>query len=129
MLDLDLFHEVNQRFGHQRGSQVLREFGERVAQQVRQVDVLARYGGEEFVAILPETAAEGAAQVAERICRAVRQQPFGPASEPRVALTVSVGAAVLTADVPSVTSLLRAADEALYAAKAAGRDTWRLAGS
>jgi two-component system cell cycle response regulator len=129
MLDLDWFHEINERYGHQKGSQVLKEFGERVGQQIRQVDLLVRYGGEEFVAILPETAAEGAAQVAERICRAVREQPFGRSSEPRVVVTVSVGAAVLPLDARSVTSLLRAADEALYEAKAAGRDTWRLAGS
>jgi two-component system cell cycle response regulator len=128
MLDLDFFHEINERYGHQNGSEVLKEFGERVARQIRQVDVLARYGGEEFVAILPETGPEGAAQVAERICLAVREQPFGRPSGPRVAVTVSVGAAVLPTDAHSVTSLLRAADEALYEAKAAGRDTWRLAG-
>jgi len=127
MLDLDHFRNVNQQHGHQNGSQVLKEFGERVSQLIRGVDVLARYGGEEFVAILPETAAEGAVQVAERICDAVRERPFGYPAGPHVALTVSVGAAIFPPNGRNATSLLEAADAALYEAKAAGRDTWRLA--
>lgn len=128
MLDLDLFRRVNDIYGHQRGSQVLVEFGQRVAAQTRRVDTLARYGGEEFVLILPETGAEGVGQVAERICARVREKPFGQGSGVSVPLTVSIGAAVFPRHGDSATALLHCADSALYEAKRAGRDRWRLAG-
>jgi diguanylate cyclase (GGDEF)-like protein len=127
MIDLDRFKDVNDRFGHQRGDAVLADLAARLRQQVRDVDTVARYGGEEVVVILPETDEDGAVQTAERLCEAVRSRPFQAAGEPDVALTVSVGAAVFPLHGASVTSLLRRADEALYDAKRAGRDTWRLA--
>jgi len=127
MLDLDLFRRVNDTYGHQKGSQVLVEFGQRVAAQTRRVDVLARYGGEEFVLILPETGAEGVGQVAERICARIREEPFGTASGISVPLTVSIGAAIYPRHGRSATTLLHWADAALYEAKRAGRDRWRLA--
>ncbi|WP_267595912.1 GGDEF domain-containing protein [Carbonactinospora thermoautotrophica] len=128
MLDLDGFSEINRRFGHQRGGAVLREFAQRVELETRQVDTLARYGGEEFVLILPETPADGAANVAERICYAVRKHPFGGSGEEPLHLTVSIGAAVYPFDGDHAATLLRTADQALYAAKQAGRDRWCLAG-
>jgi two-component system, cell cycle response regulator len=127
MLDLDLFRRVNDIYGHQRGSQVLVEFGQRVAAQTRRVDTLARYGGEEFVLILPETGVEGVGQVAERICATIREQPFGATAGVSVPLTVSIGAAVYPRHGDSATALLHCADAALYEAKRAGRDQWRLA--
>jgi two-component system cell cycle response regulator len=127
MLDLDLFRRVNDTYGHQRGSQVLVEFGQRVAAQTRRVDTLARYGGEEFVLILPETGADGVCQVAERICATIRDKPFGVTTGVAVPLTVSIGAAVFPLHGRSATTLLRQADAALYEAKRAGRDRWRLA--
>ena len=81
MLDLDHFKQVNDTHGHQRGDAVLRELAQRVQEQIREVDTLARYGGEEFVVVLPETTVEGAAQLAERICDAVRRDPFGAEGE------------------------------------------------
>jgi len=127
MLDLDLFRRVNDAYGHQRGSQVLVEFGQRVAAETRRVDVLARYGGEEFVLILPETGAAGVGQVAERICARIREEPFGAAAGVSVPLTVSIGAAVYPRHGRSATTLLLCADDALYEAKRTGRDGWRLA--
>jgi diguanylate cyclase (GGDEF)-like protein len=127
MLDLDLFKNVNDTYGHQRGDAVLVEIAARVRGQVRDVDTVARYGGEEVVVILPETDEDGAVQAAERICDAVRRRPFGEPGEGAIDVTVSIGAAVFPAHGGSATTLLRRADEALYEAKAAGRDTWRLA--
>jgi two-component system cell cycle response regulator len=127
MLDLDLFKTVNDTYGHQRGDEVLVELAARVRGQVRDVDTVARYGGEEVVVILPETDEPGAAQAAERICDAVRRRPFADHGEGGIEVTVSIGAAVFPAHGASSSSLLRRADEALYEAKDAGRDTWRLA--
>ena len=127
LLDLDHFKLVNDVYGHQRGDAVLVELAGRVRAQVRDVDTVARYGGEEFVAILPETDEAGAVQAAERIRAAVRRRPFGDPGEQPLDVTVSIGVAVFPLHGASSTTLLRRADEALYAAKRAGRDTWRLA--
>ena len=127
LLDLDHFKLVNDVYGHQRGDAVLIELAGRVRGQVRDVDTVARYGGEEFVVILPETDEEGAVQAAERIRAAVRRRPFGDGDETPLEVTVSVGVAVFPVHGAGSTALLRRADEALYNAKRAGRDTWRLA--
>ncbi|MCA1713317.1 MAG: diguanylate cyclase, partial [Actinobacteria bacterium] len=127
MLDLDHFKEVNDTYGHQRGDAVLVELAARVRAQVRDVDTVARYGGEEVVVILPETDEGGAVHAAERICDAVRRRPFGDPGQPPVEVTVSVGAAVFPTHGATSGILLRKADEALYEAKEAGRNTWRLA--
>jgi diguanylate cyclase (GGDEF)-like protein len=127
MLDLDHFKAVNDSFGHQRGDAVLVELASRIRGEVRDVDTVARYGGEEFVVVLPETGPEGAAQLAERICAAVRRKPFGEPGVPPVHLTVSAGAAVFPTHGLSASALLAAADGALYDAKHGGRDTWRIA--
>ena len=127
MLDLDHFKLVNDVHGHQRGDAVLVELAARVRRAMRGVDMLARYGGEEFVAILPETGEQGAVQAAARIGAAVRHRPFGDAGEEPLEVTISVGVALFPAHGTTSAALLGRADEALYAAKRAGRDTWRLA--
>ncbi|MHB2024357.1 MAG: GGDEF domain-containing protein, partial [Mycobacteriales bacterium] len=126
MIDIDRFKNVNDRFGHQRGDAVLAEVAQRISGCVREVDTVARYGGEEFAVVLPEADAAGAARTAERICRAMRAAPMSNEDAEPVAVTVSVGAAVFPAHGPTAATLLRSADRALYAAKAAGRDRWRL---
>ena len=127
MLDLDHFKLVNDVHGHQRGDAVLIELAERVRRTVRDVDTLARYGGEEFVVVLPETDEKGAVQAAERINAVVRRHAFGVADEEPLEITVSIGVALFPAHGTSSAGLLRRADEALYTAKHAGRDGWRLA--
>jgi two-component system cell cycle response regulator len=126
MLDLDHFKDVNDTFGHQRGDAVLVELAGRIRAEVRDVDTVARYGGEEVVVVLPETDAEGAAQLADRICDAIRRKPFGEPGVPPVRLTVSAGGAVFPHHGLAASVLLARADEALYDAKRAGRDTWRI---
>ncbi|MCU1678298.1 MAG: diguanylate cyclase with sensor, partial [Frankiales bacterium] len=129
VLDLDLFKQVNDVHGHQRGDSVLIEVAQRVKGEIREVDTLARYGGEEFVLVLPETKLGGARQAAQRICDVVRHRPFGGEGEEPITVTVSVGVAVFPDHGNSAATILRRADEALYAAKHAGRDTWRIAAS
>ncbi|HVQ17750.1 MAG TPA: diguanylate cyclase [Actinomycetes bacterium] len=128
MLDLDLFKNVNDTYGHQRGDSVLKEFAGRVKAEIREVDTLARYGGEEFVLVLPETTAAGASRLADRICQAIRARSFGEGEDdPPIEVTVSIGAAVFPEHADGASTLLRAADRALYAAKRAGRDRWLVA--
>jgi two-component system, cell cycle response regulator len=123
MLDLDHFKSVNDRFGHQRGDEVLVEFAGRVTGSVRDIDTFARYGGEEFVLILPETNLEGGLAVAEKLRLATHRTPFcGDAGGGGVRLTVSIGVAWFPEHATSPEELLRAADEALYEAKLQGRD-------
>jgi diguanylate cyclase (GGDEF)-like protein len=127
LLDLDKFKDVNDTYGHQRGDSVLIELATRVKAEIREVDTLARYGGEEFVLVLPETDAAGAAGAAQRICEVVRHRPFSNEGEEPLAITVSVGVSVFPAHGSSAATLMRNADTALYAAKDAGRDAWRMA--
>jgi diguanylate cyclase (GGDEF)-like protein len=126
MLDLDFFKRVNDEHGHARGDEVLRELSDRVQEQIREVDVFARYGGEEFVVVLPETTLEGATQLADRICAAIRREPFRHEGEADLALTVSIGAAAFPEHGASPAILMRAADQALYTAKRTGRDRWNI---
>jgi diguanylate cyclase (GGDEF)-like protein len=127
MLDLDLFKSVNDVHGHQVGNVVLVEVAERLRAEVREVDVVARYGGEEFAVILPESDSDGAGHTAERICAAMRARPFDVGGGLELGVTVSIGVAVFPRHGQAAGTLVRAADEALYAAKGAGRDQWRMA--
>jgi diguanylate cyclase (GGDEF)-like protein len=119
---------VNDTHGHPRGDTVLRELAHRVQEQIREVDTFARYGGEEFVVVLPETTVEGAAQLAERICVAVHREPFRHDGEEPLDVTVSIGGAAFPEHGSSPATLMRAADKALYVAKAEGRDRWHVPG-
>jgi diguanylate cyclase (GGDEF)-like protein len=119
--DLDHFKQINDTLGHQAGDGVLKEFATLVAGGARANDVAARYGGEEFAVVLPHTDGPMAVRVAERIRRAVEQFIF-LAHESPTRITVSAGVATATESTPTVEALIRAADQALYAAKDAGRN-------
>ena len=122
MVDIDHFKSVNDTHGHPAGDVVLREVARRVADEVRTVDRVFRFGGEEIVMMLVQTEGPGAMDVARRACRAVERDPIMVGNTVAVNVTVSAGVAAMPLDADSGLSLLNAADKALYAAKARGRN-------
>jgi diguanylate cyclase (GGDEF)-like protein len=124
LFDLDRFKQVNDTFGHGRGDDVLAAVGDVAAHTVRGSDFVGRLGGEEFAVLLPNTDREGARRVAENLREAIAALAVtGIDSE----ITASFGVAVLPDDAPEAQGLLRAADRALYQAKANGRNRVELA--
>lgn len=122
LFDLDHFKRVNDTYGHRVGDAVLTAASGVLAADVRTIDLAGRYGGEELMLVLPETDLEGARVVAERV-RASIEALEVLAGDSRVAVTVSAGCAVLSLPrVGDVDTLVRAADDALYRAKSAGRN-------
>lgn len=125
MMDLDLFKAYNDTYGHLQGDDVLKLVAKTLYNTLqRPGDLIARWGGEEFVALLPQTALEGAVQVAERLRLAVYdlQIPHEASSFDQV-LTISVGvAASLEGDRCAHDVLLERADKSLYCAKSSGRN-------
>lgn len=134
LLDVDYFKKVNDSHGHQIGDQVLREIAAVIRSQLRGGDVLSRYGGEEFSALLIQTGADGAMDVAERIRKAVAEHRFTLPNGERFGVTISIGIAAfnpehtLLATAMTGDTLLGHADHALYDAKAAGRNKVMSAG-
>ena len=123
VMDIDHFKVVNDSFGHDAGDEVLREFGVRLATNVRAIDLPCRLGGEEFVVVMPGASLEDATRVADRIRRDVAAQPFpimGGAEG--LTITISVGVAASTGDGDTPEALLKRADEGVYEAKAHGRN-------
>ena len=123
MLDIDDFKFVNDTHGHLQGDEILRLVGRILSSESRGVDEAARYGGEEFVVALPETDAEGAVELGERIRSRLEAERIplinGGGS---IQVTASLGAATLPGSAGDVQGLIAAADEALYAAKRAGKN-------
>ncbi|HKR19630.1 MAG TPA: PleD family two-component system response regulator [Stellaceae bacterium] len=122
MFDLDFFKRVNDTHGHAAGDAVLREVAARVARNVRAFDLVSRYGGEEFVVVLPETPLPVAVVVAERLRAVVAEKPVAVGDGTEINVSISVGVAVTRDATETTASLMRRADEALYAAKAHGRN-------
>jgi two-component system, cell cycle response regulator len=123
LFDIDHFKQVNDRYGHPAGDDVLRELAGRAIRQVRSVDLVGRLGGEEFVVVMPETSLSGAVVVAERLRLAVADEPFIlHENGEKVSVAVSIGIAVTGTAEDTQESLLKHADEALYAAKNGGRN-------
>jgi len=122
LMDLDHFKQINDRFGHDAGDQVLKEVARRITGSLREVDLAARYGGEEFVILLPHTSKLDARVVAERLLRNVSKQSFNFGGEV-LTVTTSIGCAG-NSDVQSniAEDMVKAADAALYEAKNAGRN-------
>ncbi len=126
MVDLDHFKDINDTHGHLVGDEALREVARVLQGAVRNVDVVARYGGEEFAIVLPETSNEGAVAFAERVRERVAEHLFANERLPSLRITVSVGVASVPAtDIESVEDFFARSDEALYRAKAGGRNQVR----
>ena len=121
MLDIDHFKEVNDEFGHQAGDQILVELTERLTAQVRATDVLARWGGEEFVILMRHCTLADVLPLAEKLRTIVSDTSFPVVGQ----VTVSIGAAELKPD-DDLASWLDRADQAMYDAKAAGRNAVRV---
>ncbi|MDA8146258.1 MAG: diguanylate cyclase [Thermaerobacter sp.] len=122
MVDLDHFKYVNDRFGHLKGDEVLRRVGVALREAVRPGDLVARYGGEEFTVVLPGTNVRAAEEVAERVRQRIEDLRWERVLGEPWHLSASVGVASLSAGRQLFTSLLAAADGAMYRAKALGRN-------
>ncbi len=121
--DIDRFKLVNDQHGHDAGDEVLKEFSGRIRSTVRGADLACRYGGEEFVVVMPDTPAEVAASVAERLRLMIEARPFQLRSgEVPLMLTASMGIATLGPGIDTPEQLLKQADRALYEAKNSGRN-------
>jgi diguanylate cyclase (GGDEF)-like protein len=121
LADLDDFKQVNDRYGHQTGDDVLRAFADVLRETVRDIDLAVRYGGEEFAVLLPQTDLEGADRLAERLreTMAARRLTIEPAAI--VTVTSSFGVASFS-EGSTPAALFAAADEALYRAKSEGKN-------
>ena len=120
LLDVDRFKTINDRYGHGMGDVVLKRIAAILRRSVRSIDLPARYGGDEFAVLLVDTDSAKAAQVAERIRSEAERQVFD--AEPGLRCSLSIGVASATAHDATLDSWVRAADAALYRAKAAGRN-------
>ena len=122
LLDLDNFKAINDAFGHETGDDLLRAMVQLLRNQLRTVDTVARLGGDEFGILLPETPAEGAAAVLEKV-----RQEFDETMQARKwPVTFSCGAVAFGAATPSVSHAIRTADDLMYVAKRAGKDQVRV---
>jgi len=120
MLDLDNFKEVNDRYGHVVGDELLKEVSYIIKKSLREEDVAIRYGGEEFVIILPKTDSSGAKIPLERIRKRIEDETFTDAG---IKTTVSIGVSVYPDDRPlNMEELIKYADAALYEAKTRGKN-------
>ncbi|MBY6047793.1 diguanylate cyclase [Vannielia litorea] len=134
-LDLDHFKQVNDRYGHAAGDEVLRSVAKRIAGNLRSVDMVARIGGEEFLVAMPDTTEEDARRAAQRLCRLIEAEPIPLPAPARGSLrqTVSIGVALGGGagsdwvDEAGAEAMLEAlidqADRALLSSKAHGRNT------
>jgi diguanylate cyclase (GGDEF)-like protein len=124
MLDVDLFKPYNDTYGHQRGDSCLKQIAEACMDVVsRPGDLVARFGGEEFIVILPNTESEGAMQVANEICEALRSRRLPHSGSPFGIVTISIGCATMIPEFGRhAPDLIAIADHALYEAKHDGRN-------
>jgi diguanylate cyclase (GGDEF)-like protein len=126
MADLDWFKQINDTHGHETGDRVLNQFGQMLRKTCRKSDVIGRLGGEEFAVLLPETSAKAAQRLATRVtegCRTVIVDPMGGDAR----CSCSIGVTEVRKDDERLDGVLTRADQALYAAKRAGRNQWSFA--
>lgn len=124
MLDADHFKRINDTYGHPMGDAVLVRLTAVVRDCLRASDSLGRLGGEEFAVLLPETDLDQAVEAAERLLAAIRAAEVIGDGGVAIRFTVSIGIGALSPTTADMTALMRAADDALYRAKAEGRDRW-----
>lgn len=117
MIDIDHFKAFNDELGHVKGDELLEQLGSFLRSTVRQMDIAARYGGEEFLLVLPEASADEGRAKAEAIRREFSKRPDGCRE-----VTLSLGVASWPEDGKNEIELIQAADQALYDAKARGRN-------
>jgi diguanylate cyclase (GGDEF)-like protein len=122
MIDIDHFKHFNDTFGHAAGDALLRAMGSLLQRHTRGEDIACRYGGEEFTLILLEASEEDTRDRATHLCQEAARLDVAYGHQPLGSITISVGVAVYPEHGQSVDALLKAADTALYRAKAAGRD-------
>ena len=121
LLDVDHFKDVNDTYGHQKGDEILIAIASLLKKACRANDIAARYGGEEFLMILPQSNAQGAFKIAERVREEMMKISF-TGNESNFAVTVSCGVAEFNKDYESINKLIAAVDQALYEAKNGGRN-------
>jgi len=123
MLDIDHFKKINDKFGHQAGDSVLKEFASIITSSIRRdIDIVARWGGEEFIILLPQTTIDGAKETALRLLSKIDSFRFS-ALPPTKNVTTSIGVvSTLSEEVDSIEKLIKLADNALYKAKELGRN-------
>ncbi|HUA01421.1 MAG TPA: GGDEF domain-containing protein, partial [Candidatus Aquilonibacter sp.] len=129
MLDIDHFKHFNDTFGHQAGDALLRALGDLVGERTRGQDVACRFGGEEFSLILAGASKDAAYKRAQLLREEVKQLAVTHAGQLLGKVSLSFGIAAFPGDGHTAEELVRAADQALYAAKAAGRDRVVVAGN
>ncbi|MFC5585863.1 PleD family two-component system response regulator [Nitratireductor kimnyeongensis] len=123
MVDIDRFKVINDRWGHPSGDDVLREFADRLRQNIRGIDLICRFGGEEFVVVMPDTERDMAEKVAERLRAAIASEPFTvDRGKNAIAVTTSVGVVGCRNGNVDPAELIKRADIALYDAKSKGRN-------
>jgi len=122
IFDIDFFKSVNDTYGHAAGDAVLKEFSQRISQNVRGVDLACRMGGEEFVVVMPDTDLAYAKMVAERLRTRIGETPFKIDEGQDLNVTVSIGIAVVEGAGDTAEKLIERADAALYRAKREGRN-------
>ncbi|MDH4232938.1 MAG: diguanylate cyclase [Nitrospirota bacterium] len=122
LFDIDNFKQLNDTHGHQAGDEVLQELAKILKAVSRETDTVVRYGGEEFIIILPNTPEEETVHLSDRIRRAVQENIFFLNNSEKIKITLSGGIASYPKNARDAKNLLNAADTALYAAKAAGKN-------
>ena len=126
-IDLNEFKAINDKFGHEVGDQLLKVAAERLRQSLRSCDIIGRPGGDEFVALVPDVDAKVADQLAKRLASAL-EQPYNIERQ-RLICAASIGLALYPENASTLTGLLRAADQAMYRAKARCRGINKVSGA
>jgi diguanylate cyclase len=124
MIDIDNLKKINDAYGHHTGDKVIKEISRKIRECIRQIDTAARYGGDEFAVILPNTSLTDAIVVAERMVDTVAHSPI-TWREKQIELSISVGLGQYDADT-NPDDITSRSDQALYAAKQAGKNTVRI---